>query len=400
MKKPWLMRGRFSSPARRSFIILLRRTVMVGKLSKVLLGIVVLTLALVAPASAQSEDPRECRGIGQVTTTGSADFSVETRRDGSYTVVVDDQTTYEDRQGNPGSFADLQVGGWVAGSCERDADGQLHARRVVLLEGEPQRPDVRAAGEITDVNTGAGTFSLHSRQGQDLTFAVNGDTLFRSRDGSVTGLADLEPGMVAVVAAVRQEDGSLMALGVGGGIPEDRPDRTRSIGEITGVDAAAGTFTLHSLEGAGLSFFVSDRTRVRSRGDDIGGLEDLQVGMRAFVLAIQGEDGRLEAIAVAAGNPQDRPGNPGVDIRTVGRVTDVGASSFTLATRSGESLTISVDGSTIFRSRDGRVSGLGDLRSGMVAIVGAKDLGNGGLLAVRIGVGRAPAGEGSGASSR
>jgi len=373
---------------------------MVGKLSKVLLGIVALTLALVAPASAQSEDPRECRGIGQATAIGSADFSVETRRGGSYTVVVDDQTTFEDRQGNPGSFADLQVGGWVSGSCERDADGQLHARRVVLLEGEPQRPDVRAAGEITDVNTGAGTFSLHSRQGQDLTFAVNGDTLFRSRDGSVTGLADLEPGMVAVVAAVQQEDGSLLALGVGGGIPEDRPDRTRSIGEITGVDAAAGTFTLHSLEGAGLSFFVSDRTRFRSRGDDIGGLEDLQVGMRAFVLAIQGDDGRLEAIAVAAGNPQDRPGNPGVDIRTVGRVTDVGASSFTLATRSGESLTISVDGSTIFRSRDGRVSGLGDLRSGMVAIVGAKDLGNGGLLAVRIGVGRTPAGEGSGASSQ
>ena len=378
---------------------------MVGRLSKVLLGIVVLTLVRVAPASAQSEDPRECRGIGQVTAIGSADFSVETRRGGSYTVVVDDQTTFEDRQGNPGSFAELQVGGWVAGSCEREEDGLLHARRVVLLEGEPQRPDVRAAGEITDVNTGAGTFSLHSRQGQDLTFAVNGDTLFRSRDGSVTGLADLEPGMAAVVAAVRQEDGSLMALGVGGGIPEDRPDRTRSIGEIAGVDAAAGTFTLHSLEGAGLSFFVSDRTRFRSRGDDIGGLEDLQVGMRAFVLALpgvqaEGDDGRLEAIAVAAGNPQDRPGNLGVDIRAVGRVTDVGANSFTLATRSGESLTFSVDGSTIFRSRDGRVSGLGDLRSGMVAIVGAKDLGNGGLLAVRIGVGRAPAGEGSGASSQ
>ncbi len=373
---------------------------MVGKLSKVLLGVVVLTLVLVAPASAQSEDPRECRGLGQVTATGSAGFSIETRRGGSYTVVVDDQTTFEDRQGNPGSFVDLRVGGWVAGSCEREADGQLHARRVVLFEGEPQRPDLRAAGEITDVNTGAGTFSLHSLQGQDLTFAVNGDTFFRSRDGSVTGLADLEPGMVAVVAAVRQEGGPLMALAVGGGIPQDRPDRTRFVGEITGVDVAAGTFTLHSFQGAGPSFFVSDRTRFRSRGDDIGGLEDLQVGMRAFVLAIQGDDGGLEAITVAAGNPQDRPGNPGVDIRSVGRVTDVAASSFTLATRSGENLTFSVDGSTSFRSRGGRVSGLGDLRSGMVAIVAGKDLGSGGLLAVGIVVGRAPTGEGSGASSQ
>jgi hypothetical protein len=285
---------------------------MAGKLTKTLLLVAALSLVLVAPASAQAEDLRPCRGIGQVTGIGVSDFSIGTRQGGTYTLTVDEETSFEDRQGNHPSLAEMQVGGWVAGTCERDAEGQLHARRVILLEGEPPRPAMRAAGEITAVDAEASTFSLRSRQGTDLTFCV------------------------------------------------------------------------------------TERTRFRSLGGAIGGLVDLQVAMRAFVLAVEGNDGCLEAIMVAARAADARPGRPVVNVRAVGRISDVGGGSFALVTRRGESVAFTVDGSTVFRSLDGSVSGLGDLRSGMIAVVGAREQGDGSLLAVWVGVSRAPAESGSG----
>lgn len=269
---------------------------MIQRIGKALLAVVVLSLALVAPAAAQGEAPQQCRGVGRVTAIGSSDFSVETRNGGSYTVIVDGQSTFEDRQGNPGSFGDLQVGGWVAGTCERDAEGALHARRVVLLDGEPPRLDVRAAGEITAIDVGGGTFSLRSRQGEDLAFTVTGDTLFRSRDGSITGLGDLEQGMLAVVLATRQEDGSLVAVVVGAG---RRDEGIRVWGRI--AETGDGSFSLITRDGARRTFSVDASTVFRSRAGSVDGLEDLRPGMRALVGAQEMGNGDLRAVWVRAG---------------------------------------------------------------------------------------------------
>ncbi|MEW6568780.1 MAG: DUF5666 domain-containing protein [Chloroflexota bacterium] len=363
---------------------------MVAKLAKALWVILALSLGLAQPALAEGDSPNgglvDGRGLGQVTAIGASDFTVETRRGTTHTLLVDKKTTFEARDGTPRSFSDLEVGTWVAGSYERLSDGRLLARRVILLGDELPHLDVRAAGEVTAVDAAGGTFGLHTRGGEDLTFVVDGDTIFRSPDGSVSGLDDLQPGMLAAVGA-RDEDGALVAIVVVAGNRPERPPRQRAGGEITSVHPGAGEFSLHTREGADLTFGVSERTRFLSRDGSVNDIHDLHQGMLAVVVYVEREDGTLEALAVGAGNPEDRPQ---VDVRAAGRIRAVGSDTFSLETRSGETLTFTVDGSTVFRSRDGSVNGLEDLKEGMLAVVGARELGNGNLRAVWVGVGRAP----------
>jgi hypothetical protein len=109
--------------------------------------------------------------------------------------------------------------------------------------------------------------------------------------------------------------------------------------------------------------------------------------MVAAVWAVREEDGDLAALLVAAGDREDLPGGHRVDLRVAGRITSVGSDSFTLEMLGGASKTFSVDGSTVFRSRGEEIDGIEDLEPGMRAVVGAQDLGDGGLTAVWVGVG-------------
>ncbi len=354
---------------------------MVIRLRRALLVAAVL-LGAAQPALAAGEEPPlnrpDGRGLGRVTAIGPADFTVETRRGRTHTLVVDERTTFEDRDGTPRAFSDLEIGMWVAGTYERTAEGRLVARRVVLLGDEPARVQLRAAGQVTAVNPGSQTFTIHTRQGEDLTLTVTAETVFRSPDGSVSGLTDLKPGMAAGVAA-RRQDGALIAIAVAAG---NRPERERATGEITTVHPDAGRFTLRTHDGAALTFEVAEQTRFLSRDHSVNGIHDLRAGMHAAVVYVK-RDQTLTALAVAVGDPQDRPR---LDVRAAGHIMDVASETFTLKTRAGETLTFFVDERTVFRSREGQVAGLEDLRSGMVAIVGGRRV-DGELRAVWVGVG-------------
>ena len=283
---------------------------MSGKLGKAAIVVLVLAAALAVPTLAEGETPVFGRGLGQVMDLGDDSLTVETRSGQIRTLHVDEATTFEDRSGAPSTFADVEVGDWLAGTYEREAEGTLYARRVVILGPELPRVDVRAAGEITAVNPGSSTFELHTRQGEDLQLVVTEDTRFRSRDGSIQSIGDLRRGMIAAVAAVR------------------------------------------------------------------------------------GGDGVLEARFAAVGERDDLPVRPNVDVRVAGRITSVEGSSFAVETLAGAEKMFSVDGSTVFRSRDGSVEGIEDLRPGMRAIVAAEDLGNGEWRAVWVGAGRPMPGPG------
>ena len=358
---------------------------MSGKLGKASLLALMLLAMVVAPVLAEGEGPVSVRGLGQVTALGDASFTVVTRSGVSHTLLVDEDTTFEDRSGELRSFSDVEVGDWLAGTYERDEDGALHARRVVILGDEPPQIDLRAAGEITAVDVGSSTFSLRTRQGEDLTFTATEETRFRIRGSEEGSLGDLEPGMRAVVLAEQGEDRTLIALGVAAGDPDDRPALSRFAGEITGVVPGRGTFTLRTQEGSEITFGTDERTRFRSRDGSIQGIHDLRQGMVALVGAAEGDAGMLLALFVAAGEREDIPGGHDVDVRAGGRITSVGGNSFSLETLGGEAMTFSVDGSTVFRSRDGSVDGIEDLQPGMRAIVGARELGNGELRAVWVG---------------
>lgn len=280
---------------------------MVTRLSKVLLVAAVL-LGAARPALAAGEQPAphhlHRRARGRITAVGASDFTVETPRGTTRTLLVDERTTFEDRDGTLRAFSDLAIGMWVAGTYEGTDEGRLIARRVVLLGEEPPRPGLRAAGEVTAVDPAHSAFTLQTRRGEELSFRVTAETVFRSPDGSVTALTDLTAGMAAGVAA-RRQDGRLVAIAVIAGNRPERPARQRAAGEITAVRAGVRTFTLRTRKGADLTFVVSSRTRFLARDSSADDLHHLSAGMRAVVIYVEGEDGILKALAVGVRDPQD-----------------------------------------------------------------------------------------------
>ncbi len=163
-----------------------------------------------------------------------------------------------------------------------------------------------------------------------------------------------------------------------------RHERFRHAGEITGVEAGQGTFTLLTRAGEELEFQTSDRTRYRSPDGSVQGIDDLQQGMKALVAGIK-EEGTLNALLVAAGNPEDRPDRPRPDVRAAGRVESVGDRSFTLQTRRGELLTFKVTEDTHYKG----IESFEELEVGMFAAVGAKET-DGDLVAIWVAARNAP----------
>ncbi len=256
---------------------------------------------------------------------------------------------------------------------------------VFAQEEAPERLEgrIRAAGEISGVVPGQGTFTLTTRKGEELEFQTNDDTKFRGPDGSVEDIHDLKKGMKALVVAAEQDDGTLLALMVGAGYPEDLPDHLRAAGQIQAINGDNQTFALQTREGETLPFQTGERTRYR--GEGIDGFDDLSNDMHAMVVAIPQEDGPPLALLIAVGEPKERPDI----IRIGGEITGVvpGQGTFTLMSQEGEEYELSTNDRTKFHSRDGSVSDIHDLKKGMLAFVGAIKQDDGQLLALVVGVG-------------
>ncbi|MFV1860099.1 MAG: DUF5666 domain-containing protein, partial [Anaerolineales bacterium] len=256
---------------------------------------------------------------------------------------------------------------------------------VFAQEETPERPEgrIRAAGEISGVVPGRGTFTLTTRKGEELEFHTNESTKFRSPDGTVEGIRDLKKGMKALVVATEQDDGTLHALMVAAGRPEDLPEGKRLGGVIESVNPDAQSFTLKPRDGELVRIETGERTRFL--GEGIDGLSDLEPGMHARVVVIEQDEGGLMALLVAARKPKDRP----EVIKLGGEITGVvpGQGTFTLMSREGEEFELSTNERTKFRSRDGSVQGIDDLKKGMLAMVGAVRQDDGQLLALVVAVG-------------
>ncbi|MCH8094345.1 MAG: hypothetical protein IH953_07105 [Chloroflexi bacterium] len=256
---------------------------------------------------------------------------------------------------------------------------------VYAQEESPERPEhgIRAAGEITGVVPGQGTFTLTSRQGEDFKFQTNDRTKFRSPNGSVEDIHDLKKGMKALVVATEQDDGTLLALMVAAGQPDDLPDGQRLGGVIETVGLNTQSFTLKPRDSDTVQIQVGERTKYR--GEGIEGLGDLEPGMHARVVVIEQDEGGLMALLVAAGKPKDRP----EVIKLGGEITGVvpGQGTFTLLGREGEEIEISTNDRTKFRSEDGSVQTIHDLKQGMKVMVGAVRQDDGQLLALVVAIG-------------
>ncbi len=366
---------------------------MFTKFTRIILVTAALTLGFVGVAYAEGDAPdnqtRVAGVILNVDFPGNT-FAVRTLSGTDVHVHVTGNTEYRSRDGSVQEFEDLVVDMRTIVVGQERGDGTINASVVFAATPEELPGIMRLKGEVGGV--GGDNFTLRTEDGRSLTINIIERTRFRSRNGEVTKLSDLEPGMVALVTAVDSEDNGIVALVVAAGIPGgDIRDRIfRTTGEITGVVPGQDTFTVQSNEGENITFVTGERTKFRSRDGSVTGIHDLKRGMLTMVGAIKMEDGTNQALVVLAGNPEDRPERPNV-VNASGKIVSLGGNSLTIETRSGEQKSFSVDGSTKYKSRDGSVNSFGDLEVGMIAIVAGRDLGNGELLAVVVGAGKVPA---------
>ncbi len=242
---------------------------------------------------------RQVRGEVAAVDVAAGSFSLLKGNGETLTLLVDESTRFA---GGLSGLEDLEVGVAVGVAAHVGEDGQWVAR---LVASNPQRRQAGPqTGTISAVIPAAGTFTLVTRQGEEITFAVDENTRYKSRDGSISGLTDLQVDMVAVVIARPQGDDLALATVVAAGDREDLPEfDVRARGEVTAV--ADASLTLSTADGEELTFLVNEETRFFSSGGAVQSLDDLSVGATVVVGAVEtGEGGLLaKAIAVKTASP-------------------------------------------------------------------------------------------------
>jgi len=127
--------------------------------------------------------------------------------------LVDDDTRYF---GDLESFNDIEVGMKVAVMGAREGDQTISAKAV----GSGESPlGKRAGGEVTAVDNDS--LTIENRKGESLTFQVDGETLFFSRNDEVESLSDIEIGDHAKIHFEEASDGTLIAKSIGAGSPKE-----------------------------------------------------------------------------------------------------------------------------------------------------------------------------------
>ena len=234
----------------------------------------------------------------------------------------------------------------------------------VAMAAEDQPEGIRVRGEVISVDSAPGKFRIEINDGTVLTFFVNENTHFR---GDAQSLDELEVGWKVGIGAREGDGGRLWAVLVISGDPEDF---FRARGLVTDVNISAGKFTLENPDGEKTAIFVDENTRY---GGQLQGLEDLQEGWHAGVVATETSPGRLLAVGVIAGDAPEL-------LKVKGQVTSVDprAGTFSIETDDGRSLRFHVDDKTRYQ---GQLSSLDEMQIGWLAGVAAKEIENGQLLA-------------------
>ena len=249
-------------------------------------------------------DPSKHEGVnGRVSNVdiSAETVTLQTRNSDDMIVTVNEETRYS---GGVENLEDLGDGMLAWAGVKKLDDGNLLALAV-----RARYPIVKLTGRISEVDTSASTFTLHTRRGdKDVTIIVTNETRFRSREASIETLADLEPDMLAFVA-VKKPGGEidaeqiplLEALTVAAAAQDQLPESDwRITGEVVSVDNS--TFTIETPKGKQFTFSVTEDTHFRSRNTQVQSLDDLEAGMKVLVGVEDLGSGQYHAGLVIAGH--------------------------------------------------------------------------------------------------
>ncbi|MEJ2486616.1 MAG: DUF5666 domain-containing protein [Anaerolineales bacterium] len=300
--------------------------------------------------------------IGQVVQIGASSFEIESPNGETHQVEVITETIFRTRrEGQEGevNFSDLETGMWVAVFMQKIDPENLSARLVVLLpdDFDPSNLKIkRLMGKVDKINPGQETFEIITRIGDTITFQVDERTHF---GGGIDSFDDLEKEMVVAVAAVQQEDQTLLAKIVAAK-PEEKPRLQKTGGKISQLGESSLTILLR--QGEELTFQVDGETRFVSRQGNIHGLDDLEIDMVVVVVHPAGNDQALAVLVADQALLRLK--------RTRGTVQSAGGSHLTISA-GDEKINFTVDENTRFRGRG--IEDLNDLKNGMKVLVLYRD---------------------------
>jgi len=208
------------------------------------------------------------------------------------TVVTNEQTEIKDADGQSIDFDDLEVGQQIKGKGVLQEDGSILATEIEVLEDHdgPGHGWVRFEGEITDLPAEGliGEWTVQTTVFMTVTFTVDWDTKITPHGFTP------EVGDWARVTAVRQEDGTLLALKVHLKKHEHHPPRPVEFqGTIEAMD-----------EGDPPAWIVVDGRDVLI--DHLTRIEgDLQVGAHVEIQGFLQNDGSVLATRIEVEEPDD-----------------------------------------------------------------------------------------------
>ncbi|MEN8241981.1 MAG: DUF5666 domain-containing protein [Chloroflexota bacterium] len=266
-------------------------------------GDLIAVLVILLPEDFSPDSLRGERFLGEVTkvNNGQNSFTVITRAEEEITVFTDEKTRFLN---GISELKDLEHGSQVGVVAVEQQDGSLLAKLVAGAKLN-QRPSTnRVSGKVETLTNDALTLLMRGDNSQ--TFTITTETKFRSLDGSISELAELQSGDIVVVLFEGDPDSDLVALNViaaGEKLSQAVKTLQRAGGEVQ--SAGGSHLTINTPSGETLNFTVGENVRIRGLGGETA-LNELKNGMRVMVLYNTDQEGNLVARAILVGEG-DKP---------------------------------------------------------------------------------------------
>ncbi len=310
------------------------------------------------------------KGLAVVVSISEQQFTVARRNGQQFTLLVDENTRFRDREKNPLDMKDLHVDQWVIVVGKLNEEDQRVARLVIILPQDFDPSDwMGVVGMITDIDPDELTFSVISKDGESSLFETTDQTKFR---GKAKSFQDLEVGMRAWIGAHVQEDGDWFTHSIRTALPV-----SRYRGEITEVNVSGNTFTLHTRrENQDLVFQIDEFTKYRGKAHSLQSFQDLQVGMVAMVLT-RAESPESEQLVTRTVIVFEKEQLKKYDLRRMGVVLSNQDSELTIQAFDGQEYHFEILNDTRWMGRGMELESLEDLEPGMRVIVAANETADG-----------------------
>jgi len=338
--------------------------------TKLIASLVLAGMLLTSTATAWAQEPTGREGLrGQVAAIEGNVLLVNTASGGERSVIVGDET----RLFLPGvqepSLEDIEAGQYIGAWGERNEEGDLLARAVLLVPEELARRGRVTQGRVTAID---GLVLTVETLGGERSVITEEETRFFVPGVEGPGIDDIQVGDPLLALGRPDEEGNLIARLVAAVTPGQVRRHT-----IRGVINALEDETIVLLTGRGeVRVLTDDQTVFRIPGVGDPCLDDLQIGDRVLVVGTWDAEEEVSDVRTVALIPR-WPSH----LRFLrGEVTGIEGRTMVLEALQGE-VAVLTDGDTVFRIPGVEDPGLEDIQAGDKVGVLVSRTEEGGLLA-------------------